>query len=301
VKGLQRYQVLFPDKILHSKTYRTPHVYRNKKVLVIGNSASGHDVAADLVSTAHLPVYQSRRSPSRWDGDQPPPGQSWKPVIREFLPSGRIVFEDDTYLDDIDIVIYCTGYKPSFPFWNVKNNGRHIYDYQTNKLVKTYLHTFFHDFSTLGIVGFPRVLTFRSFEYQAIALARLFTQRECVKLPSVKEQERWESEREVIRKAAGKKYHDIEWETGETLNWLDSLYQIAGLRLLTGEGRLPPVLKKEVRWAIEHLRKYPEPGKDDGIKSKRAKGIESEMNEEDIDEPWTLVGRGCMKDLLAFI
>ena len=247
MKGLPQYQDLFPDRIVHSKIYRTPQIYANKKVLVIGNSASGHDVAADLVLTAHLPVYQSRRSASRWDGSEPPPGMEWKPVIREYLPSGRIVFEDDTYLDDIDVVIYCTGYKPSYPFWNVRNNGREIWDYQKNKLVKTYLHTFFQDFSTLGIVGVPRVLTFRSFEYQAIALARLFANRQSVDLPSVKEQEKWEKEREESRRRQNKKYHDIEWDTGETLNWLGSLYRIAGLGLLTGEGRLPPVLKDEVR------------------------------------------------------
>jgi Flavin-binding monooxygenase-like len=301
VKGLSQYQDLFPARIVHSKIYRTPQVYKNKKVLVIGNSASGHDVAADLVSTADLPVYQSRRSASRWDGSEPPPGTEWKPVIREYLPSGRIVFEDDTYLDDIDVVIYCTGYKPSYPFWNVQNNGREIWDYEKNKLFKTYLHTFFQDFSTLGIVGVPRVLTFRSFEYQAIALARLFANRQTVKLPNVREQERWEKEREETRRRQKKKYHDIEWETGETMNWLESLYRIAGLGLLTGEGRQPPVLKDEVRWAIEHLRKYPEPGKGSDDNGSGREGNGRAEDKQNGDDAWILVERGFMKDLLAFI
>lgn len=279
--------------MVHSKTYRTPLAYKGKKVLTIGNSASGHDVTADLVPTAHLPVYQSRHSISRWDGPEPPHGIEWKPVIKEFLPSGRIVFEDDTYLDDIDTVIYCTGYKPSYPFWNVKNNGREIWDYKKNKLIKTYLHTFFHDFSTLAIVGMPRVLTFRSFEYQAIALARLFSEREAVKLPDLKEQERWEREREQKIEKDGGKYHDIQWESGETLDWLGSLYRIAGLGLLTGEGRVPPVLKDEVRWAIEHVRKYPEPGKETEVFR--------ELGEEQNEDAWVMVERGPRKDLLAFI
>lgn len=220
MKGLTRYLELFPGRAVHSKTYRTPQLYQDKKVLVIGNSASGHDVAADLVPTARLPVYQSRRSASRWDGSEPPRGMEWKPVITEFLPSGRIVFEDNSYLDDIDVVIYCTGYQPSFPFWNANSNGREIWDYKKSKLVKTYLHTFFQDFSTLGIVGMPRVLTFRSFEYQAIALARLFATRESVKLPSIKEQKRWETDREISQIFEKKKFHDIEWETGKHLTGL---------------------------------------------------------------------------------
>jgi hypothetical protein len=272
-------------------------VYTNKKVLIIGNSASGHDLTTDLVSKARLPVYQSRHSQSRWDGSEPPLGIEWKPVVREYLPSGRIIFEDDTYLDGIDTVIYCTGYKPSYPFWNVRNNGREIWDYKKNKLVKTYLHTFFQDFSTLAIVGVPRSLTFRSFEYQAIALARLFAKRESEKLPSVEEQERWEREREERVAREGKKFHDIAWETGETLSWLGSLYRIAGLGLLTGEGRLPPVLQDEVRWAIEHLRKYPEPGKDGDGKEE----IAGELEDDDDGNTWVVVQRESRKDLLAFI
>ncbi|KAK0101142.1 hypothetical protein ONS95_012876 [Cadophora gregata] len=299
VKGLAKYLELFPGRVVHSKTYRTPQLYRNKRVLTIGNSASGHDLTNDLLLEASLPVYQSRRSKSRWDGSEPPPGIAWKPIIKEFLPSGRIIFEDDTYLDDIDTVIYCTGYKASFPFWNVKNNGREIWDYEKNKLVKSYIHTFFHEYKTLGIVGVPRVLTFRSFEYQAIALARLFSGRQARELPGLEEQEEWERDREERVKREGKKFHDIEWETGETLNWLGELYEISGLGLLTGEGRVPPVLGEEVRWAIEHLRKYPEPGKD-GVEDRKEFEKSAGDEQSGDGEEWVLVERK-KKDLLAFI
>ncbi|PVH71578.1 FAD/NAD(P)-binding domain-containing protein [Cadophora sp. DSE1049] len=299
VKGLAEYLELFPGRVVHSKIYRTPQLYRNKRVLTIGNSASSHDLTNDLLLEASLPVYQSRRSASRWDGDEPPPGIAWKPIIKEFLPSGRILFEDDTYLDDIDTVIYCTGYKASFPFWNVKNNGREIWDYEKNKLVKSYIHTFFHDFKTLGIVGIPRVLTFRSFEYQAIALARLFSGRQAKDLPGLEEQAKWEKGREERVKRDGKKFHDIEWETGETLGWLGQLYGIAGLALLTGEGRVPPVLGEEVRWAIEHLRKYPEPGKD-SEKGSEETGKHEGDDRLGAESDWVLVERK-KKDLLAFI
>lgn len=287
----------FPGRVVHSKTYRTPLLYKDRKVLVIGNSASGHDLTTELVSDARPPVYQSRRTPSRWDGSEPPSGIAWKPVVEEYLPSGRIVFKGGTYLDGIDTVIYCTGYLPSFPFWNAKNNGRKIWDYRKNKLVKTYLHTFFPDFSILGIVGAPRALTFRSFEYQAIALARLFANREATGLPDVVEQEMWEKEREERQNVRRKKFHDIEWENGETLRWLGTLYQIAGLGQLTGEGVLPPVLGEEVRWAIEHLRKYPEPERD----SNEGSPASNEFGGNPDEDGWVLVENAMEKDLLAFI
>jgi hypothetical protein len=298
---------LYPGRVQHSKTYRTPLLYANEKVLIIGNSASAKDLSTDLLSTVAHPLYLSRRSASRWDGPSPPPGIIWKPVVKEYRMDGRIVFDDESYVDGVDTVIYCTGYLPSFPFWDAKNNGREIWDYKKNKLAKTYLHTLFHDFKMLGIVGIPRVLTFRSFEYQAIALARLWSGRQTQDLPGLEVQERWEKEREILRKRQGKKFHDIEWETGETLGWLGELYEIAGLGKLTGEGRTPPVMGEEVRWAIENLRKYPEPGKDKDEKGKgkgegEGESVSGEGRLEGRDaEEWVFVIRGAEKDLLSFI
>lgn len=232
-------------------------------MLVIGNSASGTDVSRELVSTAQLPIYQSRRSKAWWEGDSPSKGIEWKPVVSEYLPSGRILFEDGTYLDDIDTVIYCTGYKPSYPFWDAKKNGQPLYDDKKGKLVKSYWHTFFQDFPNLGIVGLPRVLTFRSFEYQAIALARLFANRNPVPLPPVPEQQAWEDEREKERARDHRKFHDITWENGETHEWLNGFFKWSGLGTLTGQGRIPPPLTKEMIWAIDNLKKYKPEGEED--------------------------------------
>lgn len=282
VKGLQEYIDKFPGRIVHSKTYRSPRIYSDKKVLVIGNSASGHDISLDLIPAAKLPVYQSRRSVSRFDGDKPPPGIEWKPIITEFQPGGRIFFDDGTHLDDIDTVIYCTGYLPSYPFWNSANNhGRPFWDYEKRKLAKTFQHTFFQDFATLAVVGVPRTLTFRSFEYQAIAIARLWAGRAARQLPSVREMEEWETDREGLTK--GKKFHDIDWDGGETVGYLTFFYELAGLAGLLGDGRNPPRLSKELRWALKHLKKYPEPGRgdgDDGSDDESDDATDDETNDE---------------------
>ncbi|KUJ06461.1 FAD/NAD(P)-binding domain-containing protein [Mollisia scopiformis] len=290
VKGLKEYSEKYPGRVMHSKYYRSPLPYTSQKVLVIGNSASGHDVTTELVSSVHHPVYQSRRSKSRWDDVDPPFGIAWKSVISKYLPDGRIVFEDGTCLDNIDKIIYCTGYKASFPFWNEKANGRPMWDYEANKIIKGYWHTFFQDFENLAIVGLPRVLTFRSFEYQAIALARLYSGRNAASLPSVEVMKRWETETEENHKTENRKFHDVEWETGETKEWLQRFFAIAGLGTLTGEGRIPPVLDKDLVWAIEHLRKYPEPGKGDLIMMTRkaSSSCDIRIREEDVDD-WEIV------------
>ncbi|KAI1472353.1 FAD/NAD(P)-binding domain-containing protein [Daldinia caldariorum] len=353
VKGLEAYMRAYPGRVSHSKSYRSPLAFAGKRVLVVGNSASGHDLTAELAapgSGVRLPVFQSRRSKSRWDGPHPPPGIVWKPVISEFDPAvpssssdgddgsssrsgggggGSILFADGTRLEDVDAVIYATGYKPSFPFWNAAENGNSdddddgsnvsatpLWDYHQDKLAGNYWHTFFRAHPTLGIVGIPRALTFRSFEYQAVALARVFSGRNAAALPSGEEQARWERERLEVTRREGRRFHDINWENGETAEWFEGLFRIAGLSTLKGEGRIPPPLTEEVVWAVEHLRKYPEPepgkGKDgdgDGDKDKgRDKAGEetgtvvevksAQMNTQ--DDGWVLVSRRH-KDLLGFL
>jgi hypothetical protein len=293
VKGLEEFIDRFPGLVSHSKTYRIASLYAGKRVLVIGNSASGHDITTQLVQSGltNLPVYQSRRSQSRWDGTHPPEGIEWKPVIREYKAETKeIIFEDDSVLTDIDAVIYCTGYKASFPFWDNKNNGGPLFDYRENRLVDIYQHTISQRFpQSVGIIGLPRVITFRSFEYQAVALARLFSGRNSVPLPALSVMKQWEITRSELVKREKRKFHDIQWDNGETSEWLGWLYTFAGLPVFEGQGRYPPVLDKETRWAYEHIRKYPEPGRGD----RSIDGLEGD---------WVVVPTGGQqKDSMHFI
>jgi hypothetical protein len=288
VKGLDEYISTFPGRVLHSKSYRSARVFADKKVLVIGNSASGHDVTAALVETAALPVYQSRRSASRWDGDRPEAGIAWKPTVREYRATGEIVFDDGSVVSDVDAVIYCTGYKASFPFWNAKANGAPLFDYAQDHLVASYQHVFLTDFPTVGVVGIPRTLTFRSFEYQAIALARVFSGRNARPLPSKEEQRRWDKRRWELVSRQRRKYHDIPWDNGETMDYLRELYELAGLPRIEGAGRYPPILEEKTRWAIENVKKYPEPENDKQSNHARK-------------QSWTVVERGEWRDNLHFI
>ncbi|KAK4546615.1 hypothetical protein LTR36_001832 [Oleoguttula mirabilis] len=301
VDGLAEYMNRYPGKVLHSKSYRTAGTFARKQVLIVGNSASGMDIASALVSKVQLPVYQSRRSRSPWDGDEPPDGVAWKPVIASYCTkTGDINFADGSVFGsaDIDHVIYCTGYKSSFPFWNSNVNGGPLWDYAANRLVGSYLHTFFRDHSTLGIIGMPRTLTFRSFEYQAIALARVFAGRNKLQLPEQAEMKRWEDERAESTKRQNKKFHDIPWINGETMDYLKALYEIAGLPKLGGEGLCPPILDAETRWAIEHVRKYPEPAKDSRKTDRTLSSRESVGHDE---SQWVVVEAHGRADSLHFI
>ncbi|EME78128.1 uncharacterized protein MYCFIDRAFT_57535, partial [Pseudocercospora fijiensis CIRAD86] len=275
VSGINEYREKFPHRIVHSKVFRTAREYANQRVLVIGNSASGYDVAHILLTSKLLkgPLYVSRRSPGRWDGKHPPEGMLWKPIITEYKSDGSILFSDGTSLSGIDKIIYCTGYQPSYPFWNTKSHGRDLYDYQNSRLINNFQHTFLHDFPTLAFIGVPRVLTFRSFEYQAVAIARFWSGRNSKPMPSITEQKVWEER----RAGEGKRFHQLEWGNGETMDWFRWLYEFAGLPRIEGNGRCPPVLGERTRWAIEHVRKYPEGGEQAVV--------------EDEEADWTIVRR----------
>ena len=243
----------YPGSVSHSKSYRTHDPFNNKKVLVVGNSLSGRDIADDLIKVAQLPVYVSRRHRTIWDAPESDEGIDWKPVVVELISeTGRILFEDGSYLSGIDHIIYCTGYKPSFPFWNTSANGQELYDYSKSKLNGSYLHTFFKNFPTLGIIGLGKTLAFRSYEYQAIALARVFAGRNATDLPS---QEEWETFWENYTRTNGMEFHEVSIEDGELLRWYTQLSNIAGLPLC-GKGRVPPAFTDEAIWQLRNVKRY---------------------------------------------
>jgi hypothetical protein len=190
------------------------------------------------------------------------------------------VFRENNCWSDIDAVIYCTGYKASFLFWNERVNGEPLFGYVNNHLLGVYQYTFSRNYPhTLRIVSIPRVLTFRSFEYQAIALVRLFAGRNAVPLPPLSEQDKREKDRAELVKKENRKFHDIPWDNNETMDWFQHLFNLSGLTALEGWGRCPPVLGERTRWAIENIRKYPEPGKDRKI------ALEDEVDWVVVDTP----------------
>lgn len=83
---------------------------------------------------------------------------------------------------------------------------------------------------------------------------------------------------------------------------MTQLFEIAGLGTLKGEGRLPPVLGDRVRWAIENVKKYPEPTKDGEGKNDHQGDLE-----DDEKAGWVVVDGSVdkpareHKDLLSFI
>ncbi|KAG4027285.1 hypothetical protein MFRU_031g00340 [Monilinia fructicola] len=219
IKGLKEWRKHHPERVMHSKAYRRPEEVKDQTVLLIGGSVSSNDIAREISATAKG-VYQSTRG---GQFDLPisflPPGTQRVGECSSFETSndgrGIVHLKDGTTLDGIDKVIICTGYHISYPFLLPYHNDL-ISPAEANETVLvtdgTQLHNLHKDIfyipdPTLAFVGTAYyVSTFSLFEFQAIAVAAVFSGR--AQLPS-EEAMREEYILRVKEKGFGRAFHAL--------------------------------------------------------------------------------------------
>ncbi|KDQ62147.1 hypothetical protein JAAARDRAFT_121811 [Jaapia argillacea MUCL 33604] len=106
-------------EILHSLWYREPERFKDRTVIVVGDAASGRDMAQQIVPFAHK-LYHSFDDSSRRVNPQPPvPGSIRKPRISHFTPTS-IEFTDNTTIHTSPStpisILLGTGYELRIPF-----------------------------------------------------------------------------------------------------------------------------------------------------------------------------------------
>ena len=188
VPGMEEWNKMYPGSISHSMFYRRPEDYANKKVIVVGNSASGLDISAQIAAFCKLPLLQSTKSASFTHLDESTKKLE-KPEIVEYMPSGHQVrFADGSIEPDVDAVVYCTGYFYSFPFLSsldppVVETGEYVQN--------TYQHVFYRPHPTLAFLTLnQKIIPFPLAEAQSAVIARVWSGR--LSLPSEPEMEEWE-------------------------------------------------------------------------------------------------------------
>jgi cation diffusion facilitator CzcD-associated flavoprotein CzcO len=221
IPGLKGWAAQFPGSVQHSKYYRTTKLYRDKRVIVVGTSASGLDIATQLTSACKLPVYQSQRSKSEFSrGFSPNPKISTVGQITHLDPSARkITFIDGTELTDVDIILFCTGYLYTasflpldFPSDNARGKGMMI--------PGLWKHLFSATHPSLTYLALPqKILPFPVAEAQACAVARVYSGR--LALPSKAEMATWEAQRWEEVGGVTRRFHTFApGEDGRYINWL---------------------------------------------------------------------------------
>ncbi|KAK1654090.1 hypothetical protein BDP81DRAFT_457102 [Colletotrichum phormii] len=226
IPGLVEFDEKFPGRIKHSKHFSDSEEFRDKvganllqKVIVIGGFVSAFDALHDIQLVSQRPVIASLREPLAAFGWAPftHPDIGIKPQIINFCPkSGRITFSDGSTVDGVDAVVFATGYDFSFPFLP----GQKV---ENRRVPGLYQHIFNIDDPTLAFVGMVTGgFTFRVFEWQAVAAARVFAGHG--KLPPRLEQEKWEKDR-LVYKGDGVPFFTL---VPDFEQYFDALRTIAG-------------------------------------------------------------------------
>ncbi|KAJ9622591.1 monooxygenase [Knufia peltigerae] len=206
IKGIAEWNATYPETIIHSKAYRRPEDFRGKKVLVVGNSASGLDIATQIGLHCKHPIFLSARSVSAF-GTLPP--AQWREDIDELvecLPASEgnraLRFKSGKIEEDIDAIVFATGYFYSFPFLSKLSPPLVTDGFRTRGL---YQHLFHINHPTLA---FPvinlKVIPFPLSQNQAAVVARVWSGR--LSLPATNEMQKWELNN-MAKNGDGKYFH----------------------------------------------------------------------------------------------
>ena len=255
IKGIKQWNEAYPGRISHSKFYRRPDDFAGKKTVVVGNSASGLDISSQISPICASPLLVAQRSvsplapPSQGQGTD---AKKIMPEIVEFLSSSlstgqrAVRFADGHVEEDIDSILFCTGYYHSYPFLSSLQPPLITSGDRVNHL---YQHVFYIPDPTLAFVGIPsKILPFRTYEGQAAVVARIWCGR--LRLPSKDRMDEWEKTR-IAQKGNGKKFHEL--LTPEDMDYHNAMVDWAEHAKPATCGKIPRKWSEEDSWARERL------------------------------------------------
>ncbi|KAL8851223.1 MAG: hypothetical protein Q9221_003854 [Calogaya cf. arnoldii] len=249
IHGIRAWNMEHPGIITHSKYYRKPDSFKDKKVVVVGNSFSGLDIANQISTVSKHPVWNSERS-TKPDFQS---SENWKKEmaeIAEFISPSEapraLRFADGQVVSKVDAIVFCTGYYYSFPFLSSLQPPVVVSGERVENL---YQHIFYIDHPTIAFVGMPfKLIPFRTWEGQAAVVARVWSGR--LKLPPMQEMRRWESDR-IADRGAGRKFHDL--SKLEDFRYHNDLVDWA-LQAVPREGdRIPPKWSVRDAWVRKEI------------------------------------------------
>ncbi|TDZ24363.1 Thiol-specific monooxygenase [Colletotrichum orbiculare MAFF 240422] len=238
IPGIREYDERFPGRVVHSKHFRGADRFKGKKVIVVGGPVSSHELLHEVLPVAQHPVYASLRGEPiplfGWEPFTHPHVSIQKQIVHLCHKTGTVTFEDSTKVKDVDHIIFGTGYTFSFPFLP-KVQERVL---QANsRLPGVYYHAWDIEDPTLAFLGMcGGGFTFRLFEWQAVAVARLLAGRGNP-LPSKEDQREWERKR-VAEFGGGRDYYTIAPHWKDVFEYLRS---VAGDPAPGTTGRVLPV------------------------------------------------------------
>ncbi|KAK7182283.1 hypothetical protein DPSP01_006995 [Paraphaeosphaeria sporulosa] len=247
IPGISEFDAAHPGVISHSKYYRNPRPYSDKKVIIVGNSASGIDISRQICAfTAHVIVSEKEKSTTLHSDSG---SIMYRPEIAEFIAENRTLrFVNGEEEIEVDHIIFCTGYQYSFPFLRDLHQPVATTGERTSHV---YQHIFYYPRPTLAFLTLPqRIVPFPIAEAQAAYIARVFSGR--LTLPTFAEMKAWE--RGVLQTKDSKAFHNLGYP--EDVDYINTLYHIsmsARVCETRGAGKTPPFWDEEKRWTRQQF------------------------------------------------
>lgn len=175
VEGLEQWHKLDPASITHSKYFDNPEQIRDKIVLIIGDSASGMDIAMQATYSAKK-VYISSREKSKLGFASSLRATIIGMITKYLYGSNRSVTDvDGNIIENIDLVIFCTGYLYSVPFLKSYVKGSHLVIDDGSSIHELFKQIFYIYDPSLAFIGLPQmVVPMPLCEYQSLLVAKYF-------------------------------------------------------------------------------------------------------------------------------
>eukprot|EP00521_Asterionellopsis_glacialis_P011490 CAMPEP_0195303238 /NCGR_PEP_ID=MMETSP0707-20130614/32454_1 /TAXON_ID=33640 /ORGANISM="Asterionellopsis glacialis, Strain CCMP134" /LENGTH=476 /DNA_ID=CAMNT_0040366725 /DNA_START=164 /DNA_END=1590 /DNA_ORIENTATION=- len=165
----------FRGQIMHSVEYDDPAQFEGQTVLCVGGRASGADLAREISMHASQVYLSDTTCDPLTNGGQPHTSDNvlWVPRTMAVEEGSTIRFGDGCAVapDNVDTIIFCSGYDYQFPFINDQS----CLDFQAipgERRIKPLYEQLWHaGYPNLAFVGLPHsVLPFPCFELQMEAI-----------------------------------------------------------------------------------------------------------------------------------
>ncbi|CAL8465411.1 g4947 [Coccomyxa elongata] len=190
----------FPGLQMHCHNYRHSDIFKGKRVVVVGASFSGEEIARQIADVAEYVYHSARTWGSQLSEPLARPNLQRVPLLTSLGSDSSAEFSDGLVTENVDAVVYCTGYKYKYPFLE----GTGLISTDDNRVKPLYRHIFVPSVApTLAFIGLLwKALRNFQFELQARWVAQVLSGR--VALPS---REEMEADTEAFYKLL--KRHDV--------------------------------------------------------------------------------------------
>ncbi|KAJ5639658.1 uncharacterized protein N7484_007520 [Penicillium longicatenatum] len=252
IPGLAEWDQMHPGSIIHSSLYRRADSFINKKVIVVGHSASGIDIASQIGEVSQHPLLISERTKTTLSPEKAAVARSLPEIMLLDPKNRRVLFANDHEEQDVDHIVFCTGYHFSLPFLSTLQPSIITDGQRPHNL---YQHVFYISEPTLALIGFQqRIVPFVISQAQGAWVARVFSGR--LNLPSYAEMQRWIEEWKAKR-GEGRMFNVLGFPLdAEYINSLHDKSSAAvhrdGLEK-HGSGKQPPFWGDKERWTRERV------------------------------------------------